>query len=113
MGWLGAPAPSSTVPHSLMASAGVVSSQSSSGEELLPSSHRWWDSVAHGLLVRGPDLLAVGQRPPSVPRHMGPFIRSSQHSSWLHQRWGWGTFSTPLPTPAGDTPFIVHKRDTK
>lgn len=76
MGWLGAPAPSSTVPHSLMASAGVVSSQSSSGEELLPSSRRWWDSVAHGLLVRGPQLLP-GCWPEATLRSLphGPLYR--------------------------------------
>lgn len=55
-GLLGASAPSFTAPHSLTALAGWLSSPSSAGEELLPSSHRHWDSAAHGPLVRGPQL---------------------------------------------------------
>ena len=31
-------------------------------------------------------ILAAGQRPPSIPGHVGPFI--GQFTAWLQQTWG-------------------------
>lgn len=73
-GLLGASAPSFTAPHSLTALAGWLSSPSSAGEELLQVHVVTGILLLTGFWSEGlSSLLAVGQRPLSVPCRMGPF----------------------------------------